>query len=261
MPSKDGKTWVPRCATRFNPEDKAHEPGYEVLCRKTIGFVDLPDMVDGKPTNGKIDANNLYFEHKKKWAVEHLALEDGRRDLGEENGITCAQCHIRNFGMRIADDPFQNRRSTVREHQPRGGRAARIFSSNSLQIRWARMLRPANALPASLNACATSSGRAPFHTHRRDRALVFEGFPGSPGSLISRRNAVTRSLSIPHEADFRGCSLQPPEVLPSQLRSSRRPRCRRDRVHGSSRRAAPGVRQPDPRQYQAASVHCGMFVK
>jgi hypothetical protein len=31
--------------------------------------------------------------------VERLALEDGRRDLGEENGMTCSQCHIRNFGM------------------------------------------------------------------------------------------------------------------------------------------------------------------
>ena len=104
-PSKDGKTWVPRCATRFNPEDRSHVAGYDVLCRKTIGFVDLPEMVDGKPTNGKIDANNLYFEHKKKWEVEHLALEDGRRDLGEENGITCSQCHIRNFGMHDYSDP------------------------------------------------------------------------------------------------------------------------------------------------------------
>jgi hypothetical protein len=103
--SADHKTWVPACAPRFNAADPSHVAGFEVLCRKTMGFVDLPAMEDGKPIQGKIDANNLYFEHKKKWSVEKLALEDGRRDLGEENGITCSQCHIRNFGMHDYGDP------------------------------------------------------------------------------------------------------------------------------------------------------------
>ena len=100
--SKDGKTWVPKCAPRFNPADPAHAHGYEVLCRKSMGFVDLPALTggnDGKVTSGKVDANNLYFDYKKHWATERIALEDGRRDLGEENGMTCSQCHIRNFGM------------------------------------------------------------------------------------------------------------------------------------------------------------------
>jgi hypothetical protein len=105
VPSDDQTTWVPRCASRFNPDDPAHAPGYDVLCRRTMGFVDLPASKDGKPTNGRIDANNLYFEHKKRWTVEHIALEDGRRDLGEENGMTCSQCHIRNFGMHDYSDP------------------------------------------------------------------------------------------------------------------------------------------------------------
>ena len=105
VPSKDGKTWVPRCAPRFNPEDKFVK-GYEILCRKTMGFVDLPDVKDGKIVNGRRDANNLFFVHKKKWMVEtNVALEDGRRDLGEENGMTCSQCHIRNFGMHDYSDP------------------------------------------------------------------------------------------------------------------------------------------------------------
>jgi hypothetical protein len=102
--AKDGSTWMPRCAPRFNPEDKFIK-GYEILCRKTLGFVDLPDMKDGKILNGRRDANNLFFVYKKKWMVERLALEDGRRDLGEENGMTCAQCHIRNFGMHDYSDP------------------------------------------------------------------------------------------------------------------------------------------------------------
>jgi hypothetical protein len=97
--SKDGKTWEPKCATKFNPLDPNHDAGYEVLCRKTMGFVDLPDIKAGKPINGKRDAENLYIEHKKSWMTTTMPLEDGRRDLGEENGMTCSQCHIRNFGM------------------------------------------------------------------------------------------------------------------------------------------------------------------
>ena len=105
VPSKDGKVWTPRCAPRFHPDDPAHVAGYEVLCRKPLGFVDLPASKDGKVTNGKVDANNLYFEHKKSWMVDKFPLEDGRRDVGEENGMTCSQCHIRNFGMHDYGDP------------------------------------------------------------------------------------------------------------------------------------------------------------
>ena len=98
--SQDHKTWLPACAPRFAVADPAHVPGYEVLCRKTMGFVDLPAMRGSKVYNGTIDANNRYPEYKKQWMVDdHFALEDGRRDLGEENGMTCSQCHIRNFGM------------------------------------------------------------------------------------------------------------------------------------------------------------------
>jgi hypothetical protein len=103
-PSRDKKTWVPKCAQRFNP-DEYYTPGYEILCRRTMGFVDLPDYKDGKIVNGRRDANNLFFNHKKKWMVEKLPLDDGRRDLGEENGMTCSQCHIRNFGMHDYGDP------------------------------------------------------------------------------------------------------------------------------------------------------------
>src|SRR6185436_18727092 len=35
----------------------------------------------------------------------YLPIDDGRRDHGEENGMTCAECHMRNFGMRDYTDP------------------------------------------------------------------------------------------------------------------------------------------------------------
>ena len=98
-PSADGKTWVPKCAPRFDGKDPKHVPGYEVLCRPTMGIVDLPGTKDGKVVNARLDAVNLYIDHKKQFTVQGFPLADGRRDLGEENGMTCAQCHIRNFGM------------------------------------------------------------------------------------------------------------------------------------------------------------------
>ncbi len=99
VPSPDGTAWIGKCAPKFDPDDPTHAPGYEVLCRKEKGFVDLPDLVDGKVASSKKDAINLFVEHKKVM-VATLALDDGRRDHGEENGMTCAQCHMRNFGVR-----------------------------------------------------------------------------------------------------------------------------------------------------------------
>ncbi len=100
--------WQPRCAPRFDVNSPDHVPGYDALCRKTMGLVDLPELVNGKIANGKLDATNLYVRHKQTFMVDHLPLADGRRDVGEENGMTCSQCHIRNFGMHDWRDPATN---------------------------------------------------------------------------------------------------------------------------------------------------------
>ncbi len=94
------KTWGPVCADKYVKGTDAHTPGYEVLCRKTMGFVDLPDTSGGKVKGAKIDSNHLYRDHKNvEMQRGPFPLEDGRRDMGEENGMTCSQCHIRNFAM------------------------------------------------------------------------------------------------------------------------------------------------------------------
>ncbi len=98
------KIWKPVCAPRFDADAPGHAPGYEILCRKAQGFVDQPDETSGKVTTAKQDATNLFLEHKKIYSVEKLPLDDGRRDLGEENGMTCAQCHIRTFGVHTYAD-------------------------------------------------------------------------------------------------------------------------------------------------------------
>jgi hypothetical protein len=98
-PSPDGKTWIPVCAPKYTAGEKGHVAGYEVLCRKTMGFVDLPEVSGGKVKGSRVEANNLFVDHKLNDMVQGFPLDDGRRDLGEENGMTCSQCHIRNFGM------------------------------------------------------------------------------------------------------------------------------------------------------------------
>ncbi len=64
-----------------------------------MGFVDLPDESGEKVKSSRIDAVNMFLEHKKVHMVKDLDLHDGRRDVGEENGVPCSTCHIRNFGM------------------------------------------------------------------------------------------------------------------------------------------------------------------
>jgi hypothetical protein len=105
VPVDKDTSWGPACAPKYVAGQPGHAPGYEVLCRKTMGFVDLPDTSGPKVKGARIDSNQLFIEHKKKDMVRDFPLEDGRRDLGEENGMTCSQCHIRNFGMHDYSDP------------------------------------------------------------------------------------------------------------------------------------------------------------
>ncbi|HWU89829.1 MAG TPA: hypothetical protein VN253_21355, partial [Kofleriaceae bacterium] len=105
VPVADNASWGPACAPKYVAGQPGYVAGYEVLCRKTMGFVDLPDVSGEKVKGGRIDSNQLYVEHKKKDMVQGFPLDDGRRDLGEENGMTCAQCHIRTFGMHDYGDP------------------------------------------------------------------------------------------------------------------------------------------------------------
>lgn len=78
------------------------------LCRDS-GHVDLPGMGDGhdehdsssaEVVSSKVDAANLFLDYKDKLMVNGLPLRDPRRDLFEEKGMTCSQCHVRKFGVR-----------------------------------------------------------------------------------------------------------------------------------------------------------------
>ncbi len=94
------KTWGSVCGDAWVKGTQAFVPGNEILCRKPLGFVDLPDTTGDKVKGGRIDSNHLYKDYKNvEMQRGPFPIEDGRRDMGEENGMTCSQCHIRNFGM------------------------------------------------------------------------------------------------------------------------------------------------------------------
>lgn len=116
-PNADKTKWATVCAPKFDPDDPKHVAGWEVLCRKKQGFTDLPVVGEGgKVSSGAIDATNLYLDYKNGDEIANVDLRDSRRDNFEENGMTCSQCHVRNFGN---GDP---RDAAVRD--PKAGHAA-----------------------------------------------------------------------------------------------------------------------------------------
>jgi hypothetical protein len=111
-PAADNKSYEMACAPRFDPHDPGHAPGFETLCPPD-GHVFMPSSGDGyrdevpgqAPVPARVDAANLFHEHKLEHMVARIALDDPRRDLFEESGMTCHQCHVRRFGVRDMYDP------------------------------------------------------------------------------------------------------------------------------------------------------------
>ncbi|MBT8491526.1 MAG: hypothetical protein KJO07_00585 [Deltaproteobacteria bacterium] len=98
--------WKMACAKPFG---KGGEKRFEGLCRDS-GHVDLPAGGDGYSDPGAdtsakrvpsfVDAANLFLDYKDQWMTKELPLRDPRRDIFEEKGLTCSQCHVRKFGVR-----------------------------------------------------------------------------------------------------------------------------------------------------------------
>lgn len=91
--STDGTSWIAACP-----------PSPGLHCNKTTGLVDLPAGTAGSVTTATLDATNRFVELKRGDLVARLALDDARRDHGEDSAMTCAQCHTRHFGVRDYTD-------------------------------------------------------------------------------------------------------------------------------------------------------------
>lgn len=110
-PNADNTAWAMRCGDMFDPTHSATNPDRAGLCRPS-GHVDLPaskdgysDTPDSGPTSKSfVDAAHLFWKHKFVDMVRTVPLRDPRRDVFEEKGMTCSQCHVRKFGVRDMQD-------------------------------------------------------------------------------------------------------------------------------------------------------------
>lgn len=110
--SADKKSWQMACGPAFDPSSDAHDPRIAKLCRES-GHTDLPGTGDGYREAGPgdevvsslVDAANLFVDFKRETMVATVSLRDPRRDLFEEKGMSCHQCHVRKFGVRDFYDP------------------------------------------------------------------------------------------------------------------------------------------------------------
>jgi hypothetical protein len=94
----DGKAFKAAAAPRFDPMNPLRFKGLETLV-DSLGFTAIPDehgeVTDVRPS--MIDASSISRVFKEKYMVEETPLRDARRRLFEERGMTCIQCHVRNF--------------------------------------------------------------------------------------------------------------------------------------------------------------------
>lgn len=97
-PTPDNKAYKPVPAPRFDKQSAEFVPGWDALVdADDHGNVAIPDEHDGTVTAANIDSATFSRNFKTKYMVAETPLRDARRRLFEERGMTCIQCHVRNF--------------------------------------------------------------------------------------------------------------------------------------------------------------------
>jgi hypothetical protein len=98
-PNADGTAYKPVPAPRFNADSKDFMSGWDKLVDEDDhGNVAIPDVgADGSVKASNIDSASFARDYKLKFMVAETPLRDPRRRLFEERGMTCIQCHVRNF--------------------------------------------------------------------------------------------------------------------------------------------------------------------
>jgi hypothetical protein len=90
----DGKAYKAVPAPAFIPGTAAYVKDFDKLI-DGLGFAAIPDEHDAHALT--IDASSISRPYKERFMVEETSLRDPRRRLMEERGMTCIQCHVRNF--------------------------------------------------------------------------------------------------------------------------------------------------------------------
>ena len=95
MPDNSAFRRVP--APAFDPKSASFIAGFDKLV--DVGnFSAIPDDHDASAVKPAIiDSSMFSRDFKQKQMVAETSLRDPRRRLFEERGMTCIQCHVRNF--------------------------------------------------------------------------------------------------------------------------------------------------------------------
>ena len=97
-PNKDNTAFKPVPAPITQKDSPQYRKGWEDVIDEAHGTVFIPEvMPDGSVARSNIDTTINAFDYKTKFMVAETALDDPRRRLFEEKGMTCMQCHVRNF--------------------------------------------------------------------------------------------------------------------------------------------------------------------
>jgi hypothetical protein len=97
-PTPDAKAYKPFPAPRFDKQSSQFAPGWDTLIdADDHGNIAIPDSTDGTVTASNHDSASFSRDFKLKYMVAETPLRDARRRLFEERGMTCTQCHVRNF--------------------------------------------------------------------------------------------------------------------------------------------------------------------
>lgn len=130
--NKDNTSYMPVPPPIADVNNPEFEKGWDHLIDdddKGNMFIPVVDkdgkalMVDGKVMRNNVDTTLNPFETPSEFRFEETPWRDARRRIFEERGMTCMQCHVRNFdeGNYLTDmrDPKKNSKDFATNPVPR----------------------------------------------------------------------------------------------------------------------------------------------
>lgn len=97
QPNEEETAFKPAAPPVADPSSPKYKKGWEKLIGDD-GTVLIPEVLpDGTVRGSNIDTTINAYEYKFGYQTAETALDDPRRRLFEEKGMTCIQCHVRNF--------------------------------------------------------------------------------------------------------------------------------------------------------------------
>ncbi len=97
-PSEDGKKFKGAAPPAIDPNSDSYKKGWSLLYDEVHGTVHIPDeLPDGTVKKTNLETTLNGYKYKSNIMVSETKLQDTRRRLFEEKGMSCIQCHVRNF--------------------------------------------------------------------------------------------------------------------------------------------------------------------